>query len=270
MKLPDLEDVLLDFDEESRALVVTINRPERYNSFRGQTVDELVDAFRFAWAQRDVRSVILTGAGDKAFCTGGDVKQRAETGDYGPTRSGFIDIDYLHRVIREVPKPVIAAVNGFAIGGGHVLHVLCDLSIASESAVFGQVGPRVGSFDAGWGTVYLSRLVGERKAREIWFLCRRYSAQQALDMGLVNAVVPADRLLDEARAWAAEMAALSPTALKFCKYSFNADTEHHAGIEKMSGAGLELYLESSEASEYFEAFNERRSPRTSSTETSGS
>ncbi|MDX6324128.1 MAG: 2-ketocyclohexanecarboxyl-CoA hydrolase [Nocardioidaceae bacterium] len=268
MRLPELEDVLLAFDTESKALVVTINRPERYNAFRGQTVDELVEAFRFAWAEDGVRSVILTGAGDKAFCTGGDVKQRAETGDYGPTRSGFIDIDYLHRVIREVPKPVIAAVNGFAIGGGQVLHILCDLSIASENAVFGQVGPRVGSFDAGWGTVFLARLVGERKAREIWYLCRRYSSQEALDMGLVNKVVPPDRLMDEARSWAAEIAVLSPTAIKFCKFSFNADTEHHSGIEKMSGAGLELYLETSEAGEYFRAFTERRPPRFSPTETS--
>jgi 2-ketocyclohexanecarboxyl-CoA hydrolase len=267
---PELEDVLLDFDPQSQALVVTINRPERYNAFRGQTVDELVTGFRFAWANDEVRSVILTGAGDRAFCTGGDVKQRAETGDYGPTRSGFIDIDYLHRVIREVPKPVIAAVNGFAIGGGQVLHVLCDLSIASDNAVFGQVGPRVGSFDAGWGTVYLSRLVGERKAREIWYLCRQYSAQEALDMGLVNTVVPQAQLMSEARSWAAEIAALSPTAIKFCKFSFNADTEHHAGIEKMAGAGLDLYLETSEAGEYFEAFTQRRSPRPSSTETSES
>ena len=270
MRLPTLEDVLLDFDSESRALVVTINRPERYNAFRGRTVDELVDAFRLAWATDEVRSVILTGTGDRAFCTGGDVKQRAETGDYGQTRSGFIDIDQLHRIIREVPKPVIAAVNGFAIGGGQVLHVLCDLSIASESAVFGQVGPRVGSFDAGWGTVFLSRLVGERKAREIWFLCRRYSAQEALDMGLVNAVVPGDRLMEEARSWAAEIAALSPTAIKFCKFSFNADTEHHAGIEKMASAGLDLYLETPEAEEYFRAFAQRRPPRTSPTETSES
>jgi dihydroxynaphthoic acid synthetase len=268
VKLPELEDVLLDFDEESQALVVTINRPERYNAFRGQTVDELVDAFRFAWATNDVRSVILTGAGEKSFCTGGDVKQRAETGDYGPTRSGFIDIDYLHRVIRELPKPVIAAVNGFAIGGGQVLHVLCDLSIASENAVFGQVGPRVGSFDAGYGTMLLSRLVGERKAREFWFLCRRYSAQEALDMGLVNAVVPADQLLDEALSWAGEIAVLSPTAIKFCKYSFNADTEHHAGIEKMSGAGLDLYLESEESAEFFQAFSEKRPPRRRPSETS--
>jgi naphthoate synthase len=167
METSGFEDILLEFDDSSRAAIITINRPARYNAFRGQTVDELVEAFRRTWADESVRSVILTGAGDKAFCTGGDVKQRAQTGDYGPTRSGFIDIDYLHRVIREVPKPVIAAVNGYAIGGGQVLHVLCDLSIAAENAVFGQVGPRVGSFDAGWGTSYLARLVGERKAREI-------------------------------------------------------------------------------------------------------
>lgn len=268
MNLPQLEDVLLEFDEGCQALVITINRPQRYNAFRGRTVDELVEAFRFAWAEDRVRSVIFTGAGDRAFCTGGDVKQRAETGDYGPTRSGFIDIDYLHRVIREVPKPVLAAVNGYAIGGGQVLHVLCDLSIAAEHAVFGQVGPRVGSFDAGWGTVYLSRLVGERKAREIWFLCRRYSAEEALEMGLVNKVVPAEDLLTEAKAWASEIAALSPTALKFCKFSFNADTEHHSGIEKMSGAGLELYLESAEASEFFSAFNQGSSRSPSSAEES--
>jgi dihydroxynaphthoic acid synthetase len=257
MKPPELEDVLLDHDEDSQALVITINRPDRMNSFRGQTVDELVEAFRYAWASDEVRSVIFTGAGDRAFCTGGDVKQRAETGNYGPTRSGFIDIDYLHRVIREVPKPVIAAVNGYAIGGGQVLHVLCDLSIAADNAVFGQVGPRVGSFDAGWGTVYLSRLVGERKAREMWFLCRQYSAAQALEMGLVNAVVPAADLMTEAKAWAGEIAQLSGTALKFCKYSFNADTEHHAGIEKMSGAALDLYLESEEAGEFFTSFTQR-------------
>jgi dihydroxynaphthoic acid synthetase len=260
MRLPAAEDLLLDFDEASRSLAIAINRPDRYNAFRGQTVDELVEAFRFAWAEDQVRSVILTGTGQKAFCTGGDVKQRAETGDYGPTRSGFIDIDYLHRVIREVPKPVIAAVNGYAIGGGNVLQVLCDLSIAADNAVFGQVGPRVGSFDAGWGTVYLSRLVGERKAREIWFLCRQYSAEEALAMGLVNRVVPRDDLMAEAKVWATEIAALGATAIKFCKYSFNADTEHHAGIEKMAGAGLDLYQESREAAELFTAFNQRSRP----------
>ena len=269
MKLPFLEDVLLEFDDFSRALIITINRPERYNAFRGQTVDELVDAFRFAWGENRIRSVILTGAGDKAFCTGGDVKQRAETGDYGPTRSGFIDIDYLHRVIREVPKPVIAAVNGFAIGGGQVLHVLSDLSIASDTAIFGQVGPRTGSFDAGWGTAYLSRLVGERKAREIWFLCRRYSAQDALEMGLVNMVVPLDDLMIEAKSWASEIAALSPTAIKFCKHSFNVDTEQFAAIEKMSLAGHDLFMKSNEASEYFAAFQEKRPPRPEAYEVEG-
>lgn len=254
------EDILFEYDESCRAAVITMNRPERYNAFRGQTVDELVEAFRRTWADPAVRSVILTGAGDKAFCTGGDVHQRVATGDYGPTRSGFIDIDYLHRVIREVPKPVLAAVNGYAIGGGQVLHVLCDLSIAAEHAVFGQVGPRVGSFDAGWGTAYLSRLVGERKAREMWFLCRRYSAAQALDMGLVNDVVPGPRLMTEAKAWAAEIAELSPTAIKFCKHSFNMDTEHIAGLEKMAGAGLDLFLDTPEAAEGVAAFTERRPP----------
>ncbi|MEI8056553.1 MAG: enoyl-CoA hydratase-related protein [Actinomycetes bacterium] len=254
------EDILFEVDPECRAGIITINRPDRYNAFRGQTVDELVDAFRRCWADSSIRSVILTGSGDKAFSTGGDVKQRAETGDYGPTRSGFIDIDYLHRVIREVPKPVIAAVNGYAIGGGQVLHVLCDLSIASETAVFGQVGPRVGSFDAGWGTAYLARLVGERKAREIWFLCRQYTAAQALEMGLVNLVVPPEQLMAEARGWAAEIAGLSPTAIKFCKFSFNLDTEHHAGIGKMSGAGLELFQHSAEAAEGLNAFTQKRSP----------
>ena len=254
------EDILFEVDPDCRAAIITMNRPDRYNACRGKTVDELVDALRRCWADNSIRSVILTGAGDKAFSTGGDVKQRAETGDYGPTRSGFIDIDYLHRVIREVPKPVIAAVNGYAIGGGQVLHVLCDLSIASETAVFGQVGPRIGSFDAGWGTAYLARLVGERKAREIWFLCRQYTAAQALEMGLVNTVVPQERLMDEARSWASEIAALSPTAIKFCKISFNLDTDHHGGFGKMAGAGLELFQKSDEAAEGINAFTEKRSP----------
>ena len=158
---------------------ITINRPERYNAFRAQTVDELVMAFKRAWASSDVGVIALTGAGDKAFCAGGDQKQRMETGDYGPSASGLFEVEALHRVIRDAPKPVVAAVNGLAIGGGHVLHVLCDLTIASETAVFGQNGPRVGSFDAGFGTGYLARVIGEKRAREIWFLCRKYSAQQA-------------------------------------------------------------------------------------------
>ena len=176
-----------------------------------------------------MQSVILTGAGDKAFCTGGDVKQRAETGDYGPSRSGMFEIGNLHKLIRDIPKPVIAAVNGVAVGGGHVLHVLCDVSLASETARFGQAGPKVGSFDAGFGTAYLARVVGEKKAREMWFWCRVYNADEALAMGLVNKVVPAAELMAEARGWAAEVAQKSPTAIRFLKQSFNADTDHQAG-----------------------------------------
>src|SRR6266516_657298 len=168
------------YEADGATAVITINRPERYNAFRGRTVEELIKAFRAAWADKQVQAVILTGAGEKAFCTGGDVKQRAETGDYGPTESGMFEIGNLHKLIRDIPKPVIAAVNGAAVGGGHVLHVLCDLSIASETARFGQAGPRVGSFDAGFGSAYLARVVGEKRAREIWYLCRQYTAEQAL------------------------------------------------------------------------------------------
>src|SRR5882762_2372825 len=173
---------------------ITVNRPDRYNSFRAPTVDELVLAFKRAWVSDEVGVIALTGAGDKAFCTGGDQKQRMETGDYGPSESGLFEVDSLHRVIRDVPKPTIAAVNGFAIGGGHVLHVLCDLTIASETAVFGQNGPRVGSYDAGFGTGFLARIVGEKRAREIWFTLRRLTAEEAEKWGLVNKVVPADEL----------------------------------------------------------------------------
>lgn len=251
-------DVLYEVD--NGAAIITINRPERYNAFRGRTIDELVHTFRRAWADDSVRCVIWTGAGEKAFCSGGDVKQRAETGNYGPTRDGILDADYLHSLIRDIPKPVIAAVNGVAIGGGHVFHVLCDVSIASETARFGQVGPRVGSFDAGYGTNYLARVVGQKRAREIWFFCRQYSAAQALEWGLVNAVVPADQLMSTAKEWANELNAMSPTALKFLKYSFNADTAHQAGLEKMAGAGLDLFAVSDEGMEGAKAFAEKRPP----------
>jgi naphthoate synthase len=240
--------------------IVTINRPARYNAFRAQTVEELVRAFRLAWADRAVHAVILTGAGDKAFCTGGDVKQRAETGDYGPSDSGMFEIGYLHKLIRDIPKPVIAAVNGVAVGGGHVLHVLCDVSIASETARFGQAGPRVGSFDAGFGSAYLARVVGEKKAREMWFWCRMYDAQEALAMNLVNKVVPADRVLAEAVAWAEEVARMSPTALRFLKHSFNADTDHQAGYSNMAMTALDLFTASPEGLEGATAFAEKRAP----------
>lgn len=255
--MSDFEDVIYDVVDGTTA-VITINRPERYNAFRGQTIEELISAFKRAWADKAVRVVILTGAGDKAFCTGGDVKQRAETGDYGPTSNGLFEIEYLQRLIREIPKPVIAAVNGVAVGGGHVLQVLCDLTIASESARFGQAGPKVGSFDAGFGTAYLAHIVGEKRAREIWYLCRLYSATEVERWGLVNKVVEPHQLMTEARAWATEIAQKAPTSIKFLKASFNADTEHQAGLMMMANAGLKVYVESDEAREGAAAFAEKR------------
>jgi naphthoate synthase len=256
--MPTFEDIIYAVD--GSAAVITINRPEVYNAFRAHTILELVDAFRLAWADANVHSVILTGAGDTAFCSGGDQKQRAKTGDYGPSPSGMFEIGNLHKVIRDIPKPTIAAVNGIAVGGGHVLHVLCDVSIASETARFGQAGPKVGSFDAGFGTAYLARVVGEKKAREIWFWCRIYDAAQALQMNLVNKVVPADQLLAEAKRWAAEIAEKSPTALRFVKQSFNADTDHQGGFANMAFTALDLLSESPEGREGAAAFAEKRAP----------
>jgi 2-ketocyclohexanecarboxyl-CoA hydrolase len=256
--MDELTDVRYEVD---RGLAwITIDRPERMNAFRGRTVDELIHCLKRAWAAADVGVVCLTGAGDRAFCTGGDQKQRAETGDYGPSESGLFEVENLHRLIREIPKPVIAAVNGYAIGGGHVLHVLCDLTIAADTARFGQTGPRVGSFDAGFGTAYLARVVGEKRAREFWMLCRQYDAEAAERLGLVNRVVPAAELQDEVRRWADEILALSPTALRFVKQSFNTDTEHLAAVGQLSFSGLGLFVESDEAREGVTAFTEKRPP----------
>jgi naphthoate synthase len=256
---PDrLEDVRYEVD---RGLAwITIARPERFNAFRGRTVDELIACFKAAWADRGVGVVALTGEGDRAFCAGGDQKQRAETGDYGPTESGLFEIETLHRLIRELPKPVIAAVNGVAIGGGHVLHVLCDLTIAAEHARFGQAGPRVGSFDAGFGSAYLARILGEKRAREVWYLCRQYDARTMEQWGLVNRVVPGTELRAEVRRWADEMLAKSPTALKVLKHSFNADSEAIAGIGGLAFDSLELFLGTAEAREGLAAFQEKRAP----------
>jgi 2-ketocyclohexanecarboxyl-CoA hydrolase len=248
------------YEVENGLAWITIDRPDRMNAFRARTVDELIRSFTRAWADRSVGVICLTGAGDRAFCAGGDQKQRAQTGDYGPSESGLFEIERLHRLIREVPKPVIAAVNGVAVGGGHVLHVLCDVTIAVETATFGQVGPRVGSFDGGFGTAYLARVVGEKRAREIWFRCRRYDAATAERWGLVNQVVPLHRLREEVRVWADDMLALAPTSLHFLKQSFNADTEHIAGIGQLSFSGLGLYLETDEAREGMRAFAEDRVP----------
>ncbi len=258
MNLNELTDVTYEVD---RGLAwITINRPERYNAFRGRTVDELIRCFKAAWADRSVGVVALTGAGEKAFCAGGDQKQRNETGDYGPTESGLFEVETLHRLIRDIPKPVIAAVNGLAIGGGHVLHVLCDLTIAADHARFGQAGPRVGSFDAGFGTAYLARILGEKRAREVWYLCRQYDAATMERWGLVNAVVPMTQLREEVRRWADEMLAKSPTALTILKHSFNADSEAIGGIGTLAFDTLHIFAETAEAKEGVAAFNEKRAP----------
>lgn len=253
-----LEDVAFRVDDGLAWIV--IDRPDRYNAFRAKTVEELIACFKAAWADTSVGVVALRGAGDKAFCTGGDQKQRAETGDYGPTESGLFEVETLHRIIRDIPKPVIAAVNGFAVGGGHVLHVMCDLTIASSTAQFGQTGPRVGSFDAGFGTAYLARIVGEKRAREIWYTCRLYDAATMERWGLVNEVVEPDELDGAVRRWADEMLDKSPTALKVIKHSFNADTEHIAGIGALGFDSLDLFVETDEAREGVEAFTEKRTP----------
>ena len=254
----ELTDVTYEVD--NGLATITISREKRYNAFRAETVDQLVWCFKRAWADENVGVVSLTGAGDKAFCAGGDQKERAETGSYGKSESGLFEILALQRIIRDIPKPVIAAVNGLAIGGGHVLHVLCDLSIAADHARFGQNGPRVGSFDAGWGTGLLARIVGEKRAREIWFMCRQYDAATAKQWGLVNEVVPAAQLKAEVRKWADEMLAMSPTTLRFLKQSLNTDTEHFVATGALASTGLIQFVETPEAAEGVQAFSEKRQP----------
>src|SRR5262249_53811305 len=235
------------FDVRDGVARITINRPERYNAFTPATCEELIRAFRSAGWDKSVAVIVLTGAGDKAFCTGGD--QSAHEGAYEGRGTIGLPVDELQSLIRDVPKPVIARVQGFAIGGGNVLATICDLTIASEKAVFGQVGPKVGSVDPGFGTAYLSRLVGEKRAREIWYLCRRYTAKEALDMGLVNAVVPADKLDEEIDRWCAELKERSPTAIAIAKRSFNADTEQLRGLSSPGFEAGRLYLRSAESEE---------------------
>jgi naphthoate synthase len=258
MKVEELTDV--SYEIENGLAWITIDRPERLNAFRGRTVDEMIWCMKWAWADSSVGVVALTGAGERAFCVGGDQKQRAESGDYGPTETGLFEIENLHRVIRDLPKPVIAAVNGLAIGGGHVLQVLCDLTIAAEHARFGQAGPRVGSFDAGFGSAYLARILGDKRAREVWYLCRQYDADTMERWGLVNRVVPFAQLRTEVTLWAQEMLEKSPSALRVLKHSFNADHESIAGIGTLSFAALDLYLGTPEAREGVEAFAEKRQP----------
>ncbi|GAA4322643.1 1,4-dihydroxy-2-naphthoyl-CoA synthase [Pigmentiphaga soli] len=237
---------------------ITINRPQKYNAFRGRTCEELIDALNRAGWDKAIGVVVLTGAGDKAFCTGGD--QSAHDGGYDGRGTIGLPVEELQSAIRDIPKPVIARVNGYAIGGGNVLVTCCDLAIASETAIFGQVGPKVGSVDPGFGTALLSRVVGEKRAREIWMLCRRYSAQQALDMGLVNAVAPPAELDAEVARWCQEVLALSPTALAIAKRSFNADSESIRGIGALGMQALSLFYQTEESREGVNAFLEKRKP----------
>jgi naphthoate synthase len=239
---------------------ITINRPEVRNAFRPRTLFELADAFHAAREDPRIGVIILTGAGREAFCSGGDQRVRGEAGYVGDDGVPRLNVLDLQRQIRSLPKPVVAMVAGYAIGGGHVLHVVCDLTIAADNAVFGQTGPRVGSFDGGFGASYLARIVGHKKAREIWYLCRRYDARQALEMGLVNAVVPLDRLEEETVAWCREILAHSPLALRCLKSAFNADTDGLAGIQELAGNATLLYYMSDEAQEGRRAFLERRAP----------
>jgi 2-ketocyclohexanecarboxyl-CoA hydrolase len=250
------QDIL--FDAADGVATISINRPDVYNAFRGVTCDELIDAFNRAGWDPSIGVIVLTGTGDKAFCTGGDQTVK-DAGYDGRGRIG-LPVEDLHTIIRDVPKPVIARVQGFAIGGGNVLATLCDLTIASERAIFGQVGPKFGSVDPGFGTAYLAQVIGEKRAREMWYLCRRYTAQQALAMGLVNAVVPHEQLDAEVRRWCDEILEKSPTALAIAKRSFNAATEHVRGIGGLGFEALRLYYGTEESKEGGNAFREKRTP----------
>jgi len=239
---------------------VTINRPDVRNAFRPLTVREMIEAFDDAREDPDVGVVILTGAGDEAFCSGGDQRVRGAAGYVGDDQVPRLNVLDLQKRIRALPKPVVAMVAGYAIGGGHVLHVVCDLTIAAENARFGQTGPKVGSFDGGFGSSYLARIVGQKKAREIWFLCRQYDAQEALAMGLVNAVVPLERLEEETMSWCREMLAMSPMALRCLKAALNADCDGQAGLQELAGDATLLFYMSEEAQEGRNAYLERRKP----------
>lgn len=254
----NFEEIL--FEEYNHIAKVTINRPRYRNAFTPKTVWEMSQAFNYCRETLDIRVVILTGAGDKAFCSGGDMHVKGHGGYIGSDGVPRLNVLDLQMQIRRLPKPVIAMVNGYAIGGGHVLHVVCDLSIASDNAIFGQTGPKVGSFDAGFGASYLARVVGQKKAREIWFLCRQYSAVEAERMGLVNKVVPFDRLEDECIEWAETMIERSPLALRMMKAGFNAELDGQAGIQELAGDATMLYYTLDEAQEGGKAFLEKRKP----------
>jgi len=238
---------------------ITIDRPKVMNAFRGETCEELIRAFQAAGMDRSIGVVVLGGAGDRAFCTGGD--QSSHSGQYSGRGTIGLPVEDLHSAIRDLPKPVICRVQGYAIGGGNVLATVCDFTLASERAVFGQVGPKVGSVDPGYGTAYLARVIGEKKAREMWMLCRRYTAAEALAMGLVNAVVPHDQLDAEIDRWCSELLEKSPMALAIVKRSMNADTESIRGIASLGLQAVSLYYGTDEAKEGVAAYKEKRPPR---------
>lgn len=256
----EFQDIRYETTDEGRIAKITINRPEVRNAFRPLTVDELLAALDLAHHDPHVGVVILTGEGDQAFCSGGDQRVRGEGGYLGEDGVPRLNILDVQKKIRSLPKPVVAMVAGYAIGGGHVLHVVCDLTIAADNARFGQTGPKVGSFDGGLGSSYLARVVGQKKAREIWFLCRQYDARQALAMGLVNTVVPLARLEAETLAWCREMLAHSPLALRCLKAALNADCDGQLGLLDLAGNATLLYYLSEEAREGKRAFLEKRPP----------
>jgi naphthoate synthase len=258
-RIGDYRDVIYEKTSEGIAKI-TINRPKVRNAFRPLTIQEMSHAFADARDDVDIGVVILTGAGQEAFCSGGDQRVRGDGGYVGDDGMARLNVLDLQRQIRTLPKPVIAMVAGYAIGGGHILHLICDLTIAAENARFGQTGPKVGSFDGGYGSSYLARIVGQKKAREIWFLCRQYDAQQALDMGLVNHVVPTERLEEETVSWCREILQHSPMALRCLKSALNADCDGQAGLQELAGNATLLYYLSDEAKEGRDAFLAKRKP----------
>lgn len=244
---------------------IAFNRPEVRNAFRPKTIDEMIDAFNDAWMDTQIGVILLTGNGPAAdgkyaFCSGGDQRVRGDAGYVGESGVPRLNVLQLQKIIRSIPKPVIALVAGYAIGGGHVLHVICDLSIAADNAIFGQTGPKVGSFDAGLGSSFLARVVGQKKAREIWYLCRQYTAQEALDMGLVNKVVPVEQLEQEGVQWAQEILEKSPIAIRFLKSAFNAEMDGQIGIQELAGNATMLFYMSEEGQEGRNAYLDKRTP----------
>jgi naphthoate synthase len=263
IKHKDYVDII--YEKHDGIAKITINRPERRNAFRPETVNEMYDAFSDAREDPEIGVILLTGYGPAkdgkyAFCSGGDQKIRGDKGYVGSDGVPRLNVLDLQKLIRSIPKPVIALVAGYAIGGGHVLHVVCDLTIAADNAIFGQTGPKVGSFDGGFGASYLARIVGQKKAREIWYLCEQYNAEEALQMGLVNKVVPVDELENEGVAWAKKILQHSPLAIRLLKSAFNAELDGQTGIQELAGNATLLYYMSEEAQEGKKAYNEKRKP----------